>query len=286
MKNSLVVVLLGLALLAAFSVSGVHTNFESDNKNIGVYEHYLDIQTDKGVFSLGEDIELDIILFNNGDSPKTYKGSGSGHRANVWIENSNGVEVWNNVPEFQDMDYDEITVPANSNFFLQTVIWSQANQDGEQVAPGTYTIISQNDHTPAETGVLTITIDSDAHSDRYVDIVTEKTIYSSGEMVEMELSLVNNGDQPQTYEGSGSSHRASVWIYDSEGEEVWNNIPDCQTEDWEKITVDANSKHFLQTAKWPQVNQNGDAVPPGTYKIIAENDHSPVETCVLTIIIE
>jgi hypothetical protein len=125
---------------------------------VELFDNHIKIVLDKKSYSEEDIVEMQIILVNNGDSSKTYQGSGSGHRANVWIYDSEGVEVWNNVPEFQDMDFDKITVPGRSEFVLQTVFWSQVNHTGAKIIPGAYEIISMNDHTPAETGINVIII--------------------------------------------------------------------------------------------------------------------------------
>ncbi|MEW5936552.1 MAG: hypothetical protein AB1665_01870 [Candidatus Thermoplasmatota archaeon] len=209
---------MAIAVTAVFAMAILVASLAAAGNAVG-------IATDKPIYAQGESV---IITVTNHDrDPIALSG--------YWVENEKGECVYS-PPTLAYM----IVLPPRGSY---TYIWEQNNDEGEEVAPGTYMICIDDASTK-------ITIRGDA--DVYVS--TDKPRYASGENVL--ITIVNKGD--------GAVLLTGYWVEDSDGIQVY--APPMLM--YAQYLSPGESVVYT----WDQTGEDGLKVAPGTYTVHIPQD--------------
>lgn len=99
------------------------------------------VRTDKTSYALGEVVKISFIIENRSDQEITL-GFSSGQQYDIWVNGPSGeVWRWSRGKVFTQALTSITLKPRERKTFQET--WSQMNNAGEQVGPGSYTLFAQ-----------------------------------------------------------------------------------------------------------------------------------------------
>jgi len=189
---------------------------------------YIRVETDRGIYEKGEDIEITLVLVNELDREMTY-GFPTPHQTDIIIYDASGTEVFREPKETTVWItlLTSFSVEANSETVIETYTWDQRDSHGNQVEYGDYriygTLVGYDVDGEKEIAITEATYVSAEASDggdgswerpfnRIQDAIDASNegdlirvwegVYKENVVVNRTLSLIGNGSDVVTIDGA------------------------------------------------------------------------------------
>lgn len=208
---------------------------------------YIKLDTIRGSYEKGEEVNITLILVNNMEENVTFNFDAV-PQSNITIYNSNGNEVFNKSLELE-ISEPNITLGPKSEKMIFNYAWNQKDKNGKFVDNGTYTIFWKVVNYEIQSEKI-ITIGEV----NYIRVITPRDVYEKNEVVNITLILVNNKNETVTYY-FGDYHQWDVNIYDSSDNEVWRDPYFIFSQAPSNITLFPHSEKIIGNLSWTHFYQ-------------------------------